>query len=188
MDRRDEKDARLDQVLLEAQAVMYKVAYKAIQKKEDADDVVQQAAMMFTEQYYRYRYYEQMSDEDMLRLIVRITKRRASAFLRDEGRRKSRIDQFSKEPADIPADISLEEMVFGKIGAEMIRETIKELPEEYATYLYLTTELNLPPIIVADVLQVKPNSLRMIAYRARKMLRDACESKGLEVGNRGKGK
>lgn len=188
MDRRDEKDARLDQIVTDNQKLMYQIAYTRLRKKEDVDDVVQQAAVMFTKQYYKYEYYKDKTDDEMRRLLAQITRRRVSVFLRDEGRRMGRIDQSGIEPADIPWDNALEDIVFGRIGAEMIRNTIRELPEEYATYLYLSTEMGLSPENIADVLQVKPNSLRMIACRARKMLREACESKGLEVGNRGKGK
>lgn len=188
MNHQDEKDAWLDQIVTDNQKLMYQIAYTRLKKKEDVDDVVQQAAIMFTKQYYKYEYYKDKTDDEMRRLLAQITRRRVSVFLRDEGRRMGWIDQSSMESADIPWDDSLEEIVFGKIGAEMIRDTIRELPEEYATYLYLSAELGLSPENIADVLQVKPSSLRMIAYRARKMLRAACESKGLEVGNRGKRK
>jgi len=179
----EEKDIRLDELIRRNYKRIYRIAYSKLRNTEDAGDTTQNTFAMFVCQYDQKEYYKDMSDEEMERLLTCIVLRRVANFMRDKVRKQAYPDEFIEELAGT----SVEEVVFGEIGAEIIRESIKELPERYATYMYLAYEIDMSPEAIAGVLNVKTDSVRSIASRARKKLKKICEEKGVEVNLRGRG-
>lgn len=181
MKHQDDKDARLERIFRENLPAMYAFAMSLMRNKEAADEVIQTAALKFLELFDEKSHIP----DDKLRIyLFDIISTRSKNYWRDNKRRQTflarNIIQF--EPETLP----LEDYVFGEFDAEIIRECMRELPEEYAQYLRLSEEPYITPDMLAGILNVKTSSLRMIRSRARKLLKEACEAKGVEVKQRGK--
>ena len=69
-----------------------------------------------------------------------------------------------------------EEIVIGRVSAEVMYRKISELPPRYGAYIQMAYLDKLDPAIIAKVLKVKQDSLRMLGYRARKMLAELCQA------------
>ena len=184
MERKEDKDLRLERLMVEHYKTLYRIVSSRIYNTQNIQETVQNAVVMFTEKYYKEQYYKRLSDEEMKRILYVITYRRTSNFLRDEGRRSKHIDIYERELTSP----SLEDEVFAKIDIQIICECIAELPEKYRTYFYYEIESELSQREIADLLGVKPDTLSSIASRARKLLKEACEARDVEVGKLGKRK
>ena len=64
----------------------------------------------------------------------------------------------------------------GRVSAEVMYRKISELPPRYGAYIQMAYLDKLDPAIIAKVLKVKQDSLRMLGYRARKMLAELCQA------------
>ena len=69
----------------------------------------------------------------------------------------------------------VEEFVFGQHGAQTLQSKIEQLPPRYAMYIEMAYLDKCPSESIATALNVKEESLRTIAYRARRMLSDLCK-------------
>ena len=72
--------------------------------------------------------------------------------------------------------MNAEEIVIGRVSAEVMYRKISELPPRYGAYIQMAYLDKLDPVVIAKVLKVKQDSLRMLGYRARKMLAELCQA------------
>lgn len=176
MGSQDDRNTRLEKIFIDNMQGMYRFALSRMHDPEEAAEVVQTAALKFLTIFDEKSH---IPDKKLRAYLFDIVDTRCKNHKRDDKRRWNfairNIINF--EPLTPP----LEDQVFGKIDAEIIRECIEELPDEYAKYLRLSADPYITPKILAEILEVKPSSLRMIRSRARKMLKEACDAKGVEV-------
>ena len=93
-------------------------------------------------------------------------------------------DVLGKNGREFPAEtlenhaeqMDAEEIVIGRVSAEVMYRKISELPPRYGAYIQMAYLDKLDPAIIAKVLKVKQDSLRMLGYRARKMLAELCQA------------
>lgn len=179
----DDKDTRLERIFQENLPAMYAFAMSLLRDKDAADEVIQIAALKFLELFDEKGH---IPDDKLRVYLFDIISTRSKNYWRDNKRRQifATRNIVNFEPETLP----LEDYVFAKFDAEIIRECIRELPEEYRQVIRLSDDSYITPDMLAEILDVKPGSLRMIRSRARKMLKEACEAKGVEVKLRGKRK
>ena len=175
----DDKNARLEKIFRDNLPDMYAFAMSLTHNKEMADEVIQSASLKFL---LLFDEKSHIPDEKLRVYLFEIIDTKSN--WRDNKRRQTLFARniIYFEPETLP----LEDYVFGELDAEIISECIQELPEEYAKFLRLSDDPYITPNMLAELLEVKPSSLRMIRSRARKLLKEACRAKGVEVEIRGK--
>lgn len=181
MKHQDDRNARLEKIFLDNLQDMYKFALSRMHDKDAADEVIQIASLKFLELFNEKGH---IPDDKLRVYLFDIISTRSKNYWRDNKRRQNfmarNIIEF--EPETLP----LEDYVFAEFDAETIRECIQELPEEYVKFFRLSDDPYITQEMLAEILDVKPSSLRMIRSRARKLLKEACKAKGVEVKTRGK--
>lgn len=175
--------ARLEAIFLTYYQDLYRYAYSKIKDAHDAEDIVQQVALNFS-RIYSKRHFE--SDEKLKHYLLSILDDKIKNYWRDVNRKAALIQTVDTLPEH--PTLTLEDEVFSNYDAEIIRRCINELPERYGTYLKLALDPEVAPETIANILNVKPDTLRSIASRARKLLKKACEAMEIEVGGYGKRK
>lgn len=181
MKHQDDRNARLEKIFQDNLQDMYKFALSRLHDKEAADEVIQTAALKFLQLFDAKSH---IPDGKLKVYLFDIIDTRSKNYWRDSKRRQSLFKRniIHFEPETLP----LEDYVFGELDAEIIRECIHELPDEYVKFFRLSDDPYITPDMLAEILEVKPSSLRMIRSRARKLLKEACKAKGVEVKTRGK--
>lgn len=175
--------ARLEAIFREYYQDLYRYAYSKIGNAHDAEDIVQLVALNFS-RIYSERHFE--SDEKLKHYLMSILDGKIKNYWRDTARKGAHVQTVDTLP-ERPT-LTLEDEVFSRYDAELIRRCINELPERYGTYLRLALDPDSTPETIAEILGVKIDSLRSIASRARKLLKKACEAMEIEVGRDGKRK
>lgn len=176
MGGKDDRDARLDKIFQDNIHDMYKFALSRMQDPDKADEVLQRASVKFLEIFDEKSH---IPDDKLKTYLFDIIATRCKNYWRDDKRRLNFITRniINFEPETPP----LEDQIFGEIDAEIIQQCIRELPDEYEKFFRLSDDPDITPQMLAEILNVKPSSLRMIQSGARKLLKEACEAKGVEV-------
>ncbi|MBD5101357.1 MAG: sigma-70 family RNA polymerase sigma factor [Subdoligranulum sp.] len=81
------------------------------------------------------------------------------------------MEDIEREPTVLD---NVEEFVLGQDGYHTLYEKIDQLPPHYGMYIEMAYIDKLAPEVIAKALNIKTSSLRMMAHRARKALRDLC--------------
>lgn len=172
----DDKNARLNKIFQDNLHDMYIFALSRMHNPDEANEVIQLASVKFLEIFDEKSH---IPDDKLKTYLFDIIASRCKNYWRDSKRRLDFITRniINFEPEAPP----LEDQIFGEIDADIIRQCIRELPDEYEKFFRLSDDPNITPQMLADILNVKPSSLRMIRSRARKLLKEACEAKGVEV-------
>ena len=175
--------ARLQEIFQQYYQDLYKYAYSRIGNVQDAEDIVQQVALNFSRVYSKKHF---ASDKKLKRYLLSILDDKVKNHWRDTARKNAHIQTMDTLPER--TTMTLEDEVFSKYNAELIFRCINELPERYSTYLMLALDPETTAEDIALVLNVKVDSLRSTASRAKKLLKKACEAHEIEVGRYGKRK
>lgn len=152
---------------------LFRYGYTVLHDEAEAADMVQQSVLEFMEIYHRLPVMSEDKLRGYLFIVMRnnlydaCAKRKKSVFLEDIS-------------AKVQEGESVEDIVLGNISAEIIRNGIGKLPPRYAAYIQLAYLDELDKPLIADILKVKPDSLRMMDVRAKRCLKEICE-KELEV-------
>lgn len=164
--------ARISRIFLAKRDLIYRYARRYLKDEQLIEDVVQDAAECFSRNYERIAY---MSEDALCGYLYGIAKNKVFKL----SRRKSRFSPLH-ELENIPGPHNVEETVFGRIAAQEVFRHIEELPPHYAFFIKMAYLDGLEPALIARVLEVKPDSLRMIAHRAKKHLAELCRKERIQ--------
>ena len=157
---------RIERVFREKEESLRRLAYRYLGDDQLAQDVVQDAIEAFWKNYAKVSY---MTDDQLGGYLYGMTKNKIYSAYRKAAR-----EVPIEEIEDMPHSQTVEDIVISKIDVEVIERHIGELPARYGMYITMAYLDELEPETIAKVLGVKPNSLRMIACRARKLLAELC--------------
>lgn len=164
------EDKPLIETIYEEKALsLRKYAYGVLKNEQDAADAVQQSALDFMEIFHTLAY---ISKSKLCGYLFIITRNNVYDTYNEKRKIVPLDDIF-----ELPEQIDVEEVALRHITAQELRQDIERLPPKYASYLQLRYLEQLDRNLIARVLKVKPDSLRMIDVRAKKMLLKLQEEK-----------
>jgi RNA polymerase sigma-70 factor, ECF subfamily len=145
---------------------VFQVAYAALGRSHDAEDVVQEVFLRL----FRTGAWRRMEDEAAF--LARTTWRLARS-----RRRMAGPEEVEAEFLDIPAGgPSPEQSAMGRQREELLRRLVDQLPAELRHPLVLSALEELPSAVVAEMLGVPAGTVRTRVLRARQLLRRKYEA------------
>lgn len=161
----------IEKVYGETVQALRKYAYSRLNDAQLAADVVQQSVLDFMESFHNISF---LSEEKLRGYLYKITVNNVYDVLRVRSRQAAAEDISACSELPERA-LSTEDFVLGQIGAQEIRRNIEKLQPRYALYLQMKYVDELDAAQIAKVLKVKPDSLRMLEYRAKRHLKQILE-------------
>lgn len=161
---------KIEQIYQTQMKALWKYAYSILRNDAEAQDVVQQSALEFMEIYHKIETLEISRLRGYLFIILRNN-------VYDACKSRKRMIPTEDVFLELQGKENAEEIALGNLTARQIRACIGELPPKYAAYIQLTYLEELDKPIIAKMLKVKPDSLRMIDVRAKRYLKDLCEKR-----------
>lgn len=154
-------------VYTENESVLRKVALRHIKDEALAEDAVSTAACTFMKAFDSIHSLDARSLRGYLYKILLTV----ISDIQNVRRREIPMADIEREWTVMD---NVEEFVIGNDAAHTLREKIDQLPPRYGMYIEMAYIDKLPPEVIAKALRVKTDSLRMIAYRAKKALGELC--------------
>jgi RNA polymerase sigma-70 factor, ECF subfamily len=140
---------------------VFRVAYAALGRSHDAEDVVQEVFLRL----FRTEAWRRMEDEAAF--LARMTWRLARA-----RQKSARTDEGEAEILDIPARMpSPEQNAMRNEQEELLRRLVDQLPVDLRYSLVLSVIEELPSAAVAEMLGIPAGTVRNRVLRARQLLR-----------------
>lgn len=159
----------VERIFQKHEAALRKYVFNRLQNEDLAKEVIQDSAVMFMMQLDSLAI---LSEDQLYTYLYYIVRSSTQKQLTKMGRDISLSDLSA---TDLVVDA--EEIVLGKQNAAELFDKIRDLPARYGNYLLLAYIYKMPPKEIARVLEVDQNSLRMLAYRARKALSKLLQEK-----------
>jgi RNA polymerase sigma-70 factor (ECF subfamily) len=146
--------------LRESSSLAFRVAYGVLRRREDAEDVAQEAFVR------AHRSIAQLRDRDSFRAwLVRMTWRLAIDRLRTDRRRAIREMTLEPEPG-----LSAEELASAQERARRLWTAIDELPEKLRMTIVLSSIEGHDVAEVARLLGIPEGTVKSRLFLARKQL------------------
>lgn len=176
-----EETARFEDVYHRMEAKLWGYALRVLRDEQLAAGVVQQSALDLFESF---RGLSHLSDDKLCGYLYVITRNNVMDAVKRQ-KRETPFTVLGEEEAERQADGGVEELVLKRLELEALRRAVSRLPERYAQYIRMTYLDELDRRTVARLLKVKPDSLRMMDLRARRLLKTLIEQEaGQEEGRR----
>jgi RNA polymerase sigma-70 factor, ECF subfamily len=170
-------DEAIAALVREHSRVVYRIAYAALRRHQDAEDATQETFL----RVLRYRSKLGKVD-DPKTWLARIAWRVAAEKSRRRRASESSIeneDTALDAPASAPiADATVEQAQ----AAAMVEKLIQALPEKLRQPLILSTVEEMSPREVAAVLGINESAVRSRIFRARKILKEKLSQSGGRKG------
>lgn len=146
---------------------LMKAAFQRLKNEQATEDAVQTAACRFMESFDRITH---ISERDLRGYLYKILLN----VIADMQHRNPQEILMADVPKERSVLDNVEEFVLAMQGGPLLYEKIDRLPPRYGLYLEMAYIGKYPPDVIASALGVKADSLRMIAYRAKKKLAELC--------------
>jgi RNA polymerase sigma-70 factor (ECF subfamily) len=144
---------------------------------DDADDVTQEVLVAL---HWNLRSFEQRSR--FTTWLYRITRNSALALLRKRQRRERRKRQARHEnPGQTTEETDRLESLYASDVAELVRTLFQELPDRQRDVFDLVDLQGHTPTEVAEMLDMKPVTVRAHLHRARRTIRTAILDRHPEI-------
>jgi RNA polymerase sigma-70 factor (ECF subfamily) len=157
----DETDTAFDERLAEAGNLAFRVAYGVLRRREDAEDVAQEALVR------AFRSLGTLRDRDRFRpWLVRISWRLALDHRRS-GKRRERREQVAAEPAPVADG---EELAAANEFRTRLWQAIDDLPEKLRVVIVLAGIEGYAGHEVASLLELPEGTVKSRLHEARKRL------------------
>lgn len=157
----------IEHIYTRNEAALVKKAFRELGNEQSTEDAVQTAAYRFMDAFDKITH---TSERDLRGYLYKILLN-VIADMQNRNPREILMAEVPREPSALD---NVEEFVLGKQGLYLLYEKIDQLPPRYGLYLEMACIGKYPPDVIASALGVKKDSLRMIAYRARKKLAELC--------------
>lgn len=153
--------------------LMYQVAYSILRNTEDTEDALQEAFIRID------KNISKISDPfcpKTRNFVVIIVKRVALDILK-----KKKGSAFEELSAALPDGIAVspEKVSEEKTAFEMVKTAIRDLPDRYRECLYLSLIDEYTPGEIADLLEIKKQSVYKRLNRGKKILQDRLAEMGV---------
>lgn len=161
----DEDKLNFKQLYIKYAQDMYAVAYNILKNKEDAEDAVQQSFLKIAENFTKI---SQIPCHEIKPYIVIISRNTAINIYNKNKKRTKRRAVLSDKTADYVSSYPKEEYY------ELV-SAIKQLPQMYKDVLFLYCLQGFSAKETAKMLDIKVDTVRQRALRAKRMLKDILE-------------
>lgn len=157
----------IEQIYTKNEPALVRKAFRELGDEQSTEDAVQTAACRFMDAFDKITH---TSERDLRGYLYKILLN----VIADMQNRNPREILMAHVPRERTALDNVEEFVLGKQGMYLLYEKIDQLPPRYGLYLEMACIGKYPPDVIARALGVKKDSLRTIAYRAKKKLAELC--------------
>ena len=170
-----------EQIVLQTERAVYNLALSIVKKKEDAEDVTQEAYLRL------WRAASELKLESSLKLYILRTARNLALDLIRKNSKRDEIDtvildaegEFEIDIADDSPDSRPDESYLRKIEKEVVRQSIEELPPAAREIIVLRDIEGLSYTEIAEMLGLAEGTLKSKLFRARERLRKIILSKNI---------
>lgn len=170
------RNNEIEQLYAEQRVALLRLAYRYTNNWDVASDVVQTAMLKFLR---RFEHIAHIGHENHIRYLFTVVRHCAI----QEANRQKRVVPMEDTLLADKLSQNAEDAALANLTLDEIRACIDQLKPQYGDYLRMRYVDDLDDAVIADFLCVKESSLRMIAVRAKRALRQAFEKKGTEVKN-----
>ncbi len=155
--------------------LIYEVAYKVLNNREDAEDTVDNVMINVIKNVERFMG---VSRNDIQAQLV-IYSRNAAINLYNRNKKKGNLidsityidDDNNLSEIDIPDEsATLDDIILSKETAEIIAGYLEKLPREYKDIIELVYGMGYTNVEAARVLGITPNAAGLRLFRAKKKL------------------
>lgn len=154
--------------------LMYQVSYSILQNFEDTEDVLQEAFIRID------KNISKISDPFCLKtknFVVIITKRLALNMLRKK--KGMQAEELLATLEDVRIESSPERANENKTVHEIVKMAIRDLPDRYRDCLFLSLIDEYTPKEIADMLEIKEQTIYKRLKRGKKMLQNRLTEMGV---------
>ncbi len=149
---------------------MYAVAYSILNNTADAEDAVSKTFMKISVSFEKI---VKIPPNEIRAYITVITRNTALDIYKGNKRRMNHIEELDDKKASV--DINLLE----RYESEQLIEAIRELPKKYKDIIFLRYLENFTVKEISSMLSISAAAVWKRAERAKKMLKEIIERKGL---------
>ena len=161
---------KFEQIYQKYRVLMYRVAYRVLNNRQDTEDAVQDAFV---------KIYDHISD------IGEVDSPRTRSFIMvitrnvclNELRSRKHDSGENIEELYLAAEVSVEEAVLSELGVDQIKSALSELPENYRDILYLTVFKEYDLHSAAELLGITYDNAKQRLVRARKKLAETLDGR-----------
>ncbi|MEZ5072005.1 MAG: RNA polymerase sigma factor [Bacteroidales bacterium] len=146
---------------------LYRMAYRLMENREEAEDVVQDVYMKLWTMRRELETYQSIEA-----LAVRITRNQCLDHLR---RRKVNQQALKTEPVTNEPDPNPHQELEGKEKKEFIQSLVDRLPEPQRSLVHLRHLEGKEYEEIAEMVNMNVNAIRVSLSRARKQMREMME-------------
>lgn len=154
--------------------LMYQVAYSILQNFEDTEDVLQEAFIRIDKNISKI---SEPFCSKTKNFVVIITKRLALNMLRKK--KGIQVEELLATLEDVRIGASPERANETKTIQELVKMAIRDLPERYQDCLFLSLIDEYTPKEIADMLEMKEQSIYKRLKRGKKILQDRLAEMGV---------
>jgi RNA polymerase sigma-70 factor (ECF subfamily) len=162
------------ELMLRHQGNLYRLAYQMLGRREEAEDVLQEAFLQAFRKLAECRERSKFAGW-VRRIVVNICLRRPVRELPSDE--LDDLSSSSKQPDDNPV---LNE-VLSRAGFQEIQEAVAVLPPDYRTIIALRYGEELELKEIAEILDEQPGAIYTRLHRARQMLAKKLEEAKYEM-------
>jgi RNA polymerase sigma-70 factor, ECF subfamily len=177
IERERTQDEVLEGLVRQHSRLVYRIAYAVLRRHHEAEDATQETFMRVL------RYSSKLAAvEDAKTWLARIAWRVAVDRIRKHGRQREIPLEDPEQPvaevasAEAPAD---QAMHGAQVGA-VLERLIAALPEKLRQPLVLSTVEEMSPREIAATLGINETTVRSRVFRARQILREKLEQRGVQ--------
>lgn len=162
------------------QQQVFRVAYRMVGQKEEAEDIGQEVFLNVYQKMYQYDVSKPFAPW-LYRITVNtciswLRRKKKVVLLNFDDAATRHIEYEHTEYIDPLVSLEQEEL------ARQIKDTVDRLPEAYRTVLILRYQLDLTNQEIADTLGITRANVEVKVHRARRMLRNLLVQSGQEGG------
>ena len=170
-----------EHIVLQTERSVYNLALSILKKKEDAEDVTQEAYLRL------WRVASELKLEGSLKLYILRTAHNLALDIIRKNSRRAEVDtvildsdgEFELDIADDSPDSRPDASYLRKVEKETVQQSIEELPEAARKIIVLRDIEGLSYTEIAAMLGIAEGTLKSKLFRARERLRKIILSKNI---------
>lgn len=153
---------------------MYQIAYDVLHNPDDAEDALQEAFIYIVKNISKISVPICPKTRNYVAIISR-----NNALTLLKKRKKASVEEIPPFLDDKRVWVNPEKVNEKQLVLDMVRDAIQELPKKYQDCLELSLFYDYTPREIADLLQVKEQSIYKRLNRGRKKLQERLKKRGL---------
>jgi len=167
VDNSNNRNMHFDDLVIKYQKPLQKVAYNVIFCEEEAKDIVQDSFFSYFTNYDKFR-----QESTVFTYLYRIVLNKSIDYLRKFKKNKAKT-------VEINENIEFKDNISNLDIEIVVKEALKKLDIKYRLALILLEYENKSYDEIAEILNVSPNNVKIIIFRAREKLFKILEKMGV---------